>query len=122
MKTIECLNLGQIAVDVFGKLEYTRKKEVQYRNPEKSGPGKYFCLMGGLYIEICILAIHGELMDGSGLYKILPKINMSIIETQSLLTGSHVKTTRYYIEVAASPLYLKLIEAHQKVVIRFGTY
>ena len=46
-------------------------KEVQHRNPEKFGPGKYFCLMGVLYIEICILVIHGEFINGRGLYKIL---------------------------------------------------
>ena len=39
---------------------------------------------------------------------------MSIIETQNLLTGSHVKITRYCIEVAASAIYLKLIEAHRR--------
>ena len=87
---------------------YALTKEVQYRNPEKFGPGKYFCLMGGLHIEMCILAIHGELIDGSGLYEILSKSSMSIIGTQNLLTSSHVKTTRYCIEVVASAIYLKL--------------
>ena len=81
------------------------------RNQEKCGPGKYFCLMGGLHIEMCILAILGELIDGSGLYKILSTSNMSITGTQNLLTDSHVKTTRYCIEVAASAIYLKLTQS-----------
>ena len=81
MKTIEYLNPGQIAVDVCDQLMHALTKEVQYRNPEKFGPGQYFCLMGDLYIEMCILAIHGELIYGSGLYEILSKSNMSIIET-----------------------------------------
>lgn len=42
-------------------------KEVPYRNPDKFGPRKYFCLMGGLYMEMHISAIHGELIDGNGL-------------------------------------------------------
>ena len=41
MKTIEYLNPGQIAVDVCDQPVYALTKEVQYRNPEKSGPGKY---------------------------------------------------------------------------------
>ena len=67
---------------------------------------------------MCILAIRGELLDGGGLYEILyksnntNKSNMSIIGTQYLLTSSHVKTTSYCIKVAASAIYLKLIEAH----------
>ena len=68
--------------------------------------------MAGLHIEICILSIHGELTDQSCLCEVLSKSNMSIIGTQNLLTGSLVKTTRYCIEVAASAIYLKLIEAH----------
>ena len=68
--------------------------------------------MGGFHIEMCILATLGDLIDGSDLYKVLSKSNLSIIGTQNLLTGSHVKTTRYCIEVAASAIYLKLIEAH----------
>ena len=40
---------------------------------------------------------------------------MSIIGTQNLLTGSHVKTTRYCIEVATSAIYLKLIDAHRRL-------
>ena len=108
------LNPGQIAVDVCDLPVYALKKEVWYRNPEKFGRGKYFCFMGDLHIEMCVLAIHGELIDGSGLYEILSKRNMSIIGTQNLFTGSHVKTTRYCIEVAESAIYLELIEAHQR--------
>ena len=65
--SIEHLNPGQIAIDVCDQLMYALTKEVQYRNPEKFGPGQYFCLMGDLYIEMCILAIHGELIYRSGL-------------------------------------------------------
>ena len=61
-----------------------------------------------------ILAIQVELIAGSGLYKLLSKSNMSIIGTENSLAGYHVKTTRYHIEVAASAIYLKLIEAHRR--------
>ena len=113
-KTIEYLNPGQVAVDVCDQLAYALAKEVQYRNPDKFRPSKHFCLMDGLHIEICILAILGELIDASGLYEILTKSSISIIGTQNLLTGSHVKITRYCIEVEASAIYLKLIEAHRR--------
>ena len=66
--------------------------------------------MDGLHIEICILAIHGELIDGSGLCEILSKSNISIFGTQNLSTGSHVKIIRYCIEAAALAIYLELIE------------
>ena len=80
IKTIEYLNSGQIAVDVCDLPVYVLTKDIQYRNPEKFGPGKYFCWMGGLHIEMCIPAIHDELIDGSGLHEILSKGNMSIIK------------------------------------------
>ena len=92
-------------------------KEVQHRNPEKFGPGKCFCLMGVLYIEICILVIHGEFINGRGLYKILSKSNMSTTGIQHLFTGSDVKTTRYCI----SNLF-EMDSDSSKVVIRFGIY
>ena len=85
MKTIEYLNPGQIAVDVCGQPVYALTKEVQYRNPDKFGLGKCFCLMGSLHIEMCILAIHFEFIDGSGLYKILSKSNMPIIGLEIFL-------------------------------------
>ena len=112
MKTIEYLNHSHIAIDVCDQPAYAPTKEVQYRNPDKFGPGKYFFLIGGLLIKI--LAIHDELIDGSGLYEILSKMDMFIIETQNLLTGSNFKTTRYCIKVAASAIYLRLIEAHER--------
>ena len=115
MKTIEYLKPGPIAVDACDQPVYALTKEVQYRNPEKFGPSKYFCLMDGLHIEICILAIHGELIDGSGLCEILSKSNMSIFGTQNLSTGSHVKIIRYCIDAAALAIYLELIETHQRL-------
>ena len=41
--------------------------------------------MGSLHIEMCILAIHFEFIDGSGLYKILSKSNMPIIGLEIFL-------------------------------------
>ena len=49
------------------------------------------CLTGGLHLEMRILAIRVELIDGSGLYEILSKSSMSIIGTQNLWTGSPVQ-------------------------------
>ena len=48
-------------------------KEVKYRNPEKIGSDKYFYLIVGLHIKLCILAIYGELIDESVLCKTLSK-------------------------------------------------
>ena len=46
MKSIEYLHPGQIAVDVCDQPVYALTKEVQCKNPEKFGPGKYFCFDG----------------------------------------------------------------------------
>ena len=72
-------------------------------------------MIGSLDIEMCLLANHDELIDRSGLCGIISKSDMAIIGTQNLLTGSHVKTTRYCIKVAASAIYLKLTEAHRRL-------
>ena len=73
-------------------------------------------MKSGLHIEMCVLAVNGQLIDGSGLYEILSKSNISIIGTQNLLTVSHVKTTRYCIKLAASAICLKLIEADRRLL------
>ena len=71
IKTIEYLSPGQIAVDVFDQPVYALTKKVRYRILERFGLAKYLFMMGGLHIEMCILAIHGELIDGNDLYETL---------------------------------------------------
>ena len=70
--------------------------------------------MGGLHIELCMLSIHGELINGSGLYEVLAQSDMSIVGTQTVLSASHIKQARYCLQVASAAIYSKLREAHVK--------
>ena len=60
------------------------------------------------------LTIHGELIKGSGLYKVLLNSNMSIIGTGALVNANHIKQVRYCLQVSLCALYIKLNEAKDK--------
>ena len=113
IKTMSFLNPGQTPIDVCDQPVFALTKEIQIRNQSKFGIDKYFSLMGGLHIELCMLSIHGELINGSGLYEILAQSQMSIIGTQAVLSASHIKQARYCLQVASSAIYIKLREAHK---------
>ena len=110
-RTIEYLNPGQTVVDVCDQPVYALTKELQFKKPDVFGADKYFSLLGGLHIELCLLTIHGELIKGSGLHEILVNSDLSIIGTGAILSGGHIKQARYCMQVAACAIYMKLEEA-----------
>ena len=58
-------------------------KELQYCYPNLFK--KYCPIMGGLHIEQPLLAIHGKLIEGSGLTKILTLYNFSTIGLSAII-------------------------------------
>ena len=111
MQTVNFLNPGQIPVDVSDQPVYALTKELQWRKPEEFGENFYFAMFGGLHLEHTLLLIHGELIQGSGLYEILHINNVSIIGTGAVVRANHIKQARYCLQVALCAIYLKLKDA-----------
>ena len=111
MQTVNFLNPGQIPVDVSDQPVYALTKELQWRKPEEFGENFYFAMFGGLHLEHMLLLIHGELIQGSGLYEILHINNLSTIGTGAVVRANHIKQARYCLQVALCAIYLKLKDA-----------
>ena len=110
---VNIVNPGQIVVDACDQPVYALTKEVQLRFPEIFK--NYFSLPGGLHVEHCALIMHGQLIDGSGLAKILNLSSLSTIGTKDVVDANHIKRARYCLQVSLCALYMKLKEAVGKV-------
>ena len=88
-------------------------KELQERFPDRFGLEKYFCLFGSLHREKSILLLCGSLIEGSGLDKIIASCELSIAETDSLVSVNHIKKARYCIQVADCVMF-SLTSAHEE--------
>ena len=64
--------------------------------------------MGGLQTEQSLLAIHDQLIEGSGLTEILTLYNFSTIGLSAIIDASHIKRARYAIQVTVCSLFIKL--------------
>ena len=96
----ELLNPGQVIVDVSDQPLYALSKQLQIIYQNEFGPGKYFPIFDGLYIEKVLLIIHGQLVEGSGLSQLLGISNLSITGPgDALIKVPHITRTRYLLEV-----------------------
>ena len=97
INSTKALNSTQTPIDVSDQPVYAITKELQYRHPHLFE--KYCPIMGGLHIEQSLLAIHGQLIEGSGLTEILTLYNFSAIGPSAIIDASHIKRARYTIQV-----------------------
>ena len=112
--TISSINPGQIPVDTCDQPVYALAKEIQWRYPNDFSDNQYFAIFGGLHIEQSLLGIHGELIAGSGLAKILEVNDLSTIGVSAAsLDVSEIKRSRYCMQVSLGAIYHKLKEAHK---------
>ena len=70
------------------------------------------CLFWSLHIEISLLIISGQGMEGSGLDEIMSKCGLSTVRADSLVTVNDLKRAVYCLQVGASVIYSKLMQAH----------
>ena len=66
MKATQHVNPGRVLVLTVDKPLYAIAKEIQWSWPDQYGEGKYVILMGGLQIEMALLNVLGNWLDGSG--------------------------------------------------------
>ena len=60
------INHGQIPVLAVDQPLYSIAKKIQWAWPEEYGEDKYVIILGGLHIEMAMLKVIGEWLDGSG--------------------------------------------------------
>jgi len=75
------------------------------------GTDKYVCMFRDLHIELELLRIHVELINGSGLGELMESAHLSTLGTSSIIDGNNNKRARYCIEVAACVIYTLLLDA-----------
>ena len=107
--TVQILNPGQTPVDVCDCPVFALSKKLQFRYPSKYN--NYVTLLGGLHLEQAILAMHGQLIDGSGLLQLIEQYHFTTIGMSSVVDVSSIKTVMYCIQVVLSALYMKLVDA-----------
>ena len=81
------------AVDVSDQPVYALTKELQFCNQE------IFCqsfpIFRQLHIDQSLLVIHGQLIEGSGLVKILTESKFSVIGLSAVVDVNNIKRPRY---------------------------
>ena len=111
-------NPGQIPVLTVDQPLYAIAKRIQWKWPEQYGEQKYVVLMGGLHIEIAMLKVIGDWLDGSGWTYVLSAANVSTEgRADSLQKGSHISRGQWAHQVTAAALYILLHKAYDEYKI-----
>ncbi len=112
MKATEHVNPGQIPVLTVDQPLYAISKEIQWSWPSKNGEEKYVVLMGGLHIEMALLKVLGNWLDGSGWVAIMASTNVTTEgRADALQSGSHTSRSQWAHQVTAAALFLLQNEA-----------
>uniref|UniRef100_H3B0T6 Uncharacterized protein n=1 Tax=Latimeria chalumnae TaxID=7897 RepID=H3B0T6_LATCH len=89
---------------------YAIAKQLQWLLYEEYGEDKV--MMGGLHIEMAVLSLIGDWLEGSGWVEILVKADVTTYGiAESFLIRSHVKRARYAHQVSVASLYVLQINA-----------
>ena len=108
------VNPGQIAVITADQPVYAIGKQVQWLYPNVFGEDSIVMMMGSLHIEMCLMAVIGDWLDGSGWVEILVKADINTPgRAESMLHGRHVKRCRYTHQVTSAALCLLLNDSHK---------
>ena len=112
-KSVEILNPGQIPIITVDQPLFAVAKHIQWSWPQVYGEDHFIIVFGGLHIEMAVLKVLGDLLDGSGWTSALVQADITTPgRADSLLKASHVTRTRRAHQVTASSLYLLLQRAY----------
>ena len=108
-KTVEIINPGQVSIITANQPLYTLTmlaKQIQWSWPDTYGENHFVVIFGGLHIEMTILKVLSDLLEGSGWTAALVQADIaSTGAADSLLKASHVTRTRNDHQVTACALY-----------------
>ena len=106
-KAIQHLNPGQIPIVTMDQPLYSIAKQIQWSWPDEFGEKKFVVVLGALHIEMNLINLLGDLLDGSGWTRLISLAEVTTSgRADSVLKGSHVTRSRYVHQVTASTLYI----------------
>lgn len=115
MLILRQLSLKQPAVMTADQPVYAIAKKVQWLYPELYGEDKLLMMMGALHIEMATLNVLGDWLEGSGWVEVLIEAQInSPGRAESVLSGTHVKRSRYVHQATCAALHLLLLSAYRK--------
>ena len=105
----EQVNPGQIPVFTVDQPLYAIAKRIQWKWPEEYGESQYVVLMGGLHIEMALLKVIGDWLDGSGWTFVMTSANVTTEgRAVGVQKGSHTSRGQWAHQVTAASLYILL--------------
>ena len=115
VKLTDHANPGQTPVLVCDQPLFALAKQIQWTWPEELGEDHFMVMIGGLHVEMAILAALGSFLDNSGWTEALVLAQVTTSgRAQSLLSGSKVKRTRYAHLVTLGGLSLLQQDSYRK--------
>lgn len=110
--TVTYLNPGQAAVIAVDQPLFALAKSIQWAWPAEYGQDKVVFIMGGLHIEMTMLKLLGDFLEGSGWMEAIVKAEIAHSGTaESFIKGSHVGKTRHAHQITSCALQALLSRA-----------
>lgn len=101
----EHVNPGQIPVLTVDQPLYAIDKKIQWIWPATYGEDKYVVLTGGLHIEMVMLKVMGDWLEGSGWASVMAAATVTTEgRADSLQKGSHTSRAQWAHQVTAAVL------------------
>ena len=102
----EHVNPGQVPVLTVDQPLYAIAKKIQWMWPRVYGEGKLVVMMGGLHVEMALLKVIGDFLEGSGWMAVMTSAGVMTEErADGLQKGSQTSRSQWAHQVTAAVLY-----------------
>lgn len=109
------LNPSQVPVITADMPLYAICKQIQWQQTQTHGEDNYVIMLGGLHIEMNILKLIGDWLNGSGWKTALIQANVTTTgRADAIASGSQITRARYAHQVTAAALHLLQQKAYQQ--------
>ena len=117
-KATQLVNPGQTPVIVMDQPLYAIGKKIQWSWPLHYGEERYVVMLGGLHIEMALLNVMGDWLNGSGWAAVMATANVTTEgRADALQKGSYTSRAQWAHQVTAAALYIlqrRAYAAHQE--------
>ncbi len=114
VKTTEHLNPGQVPVMTLDQPLFAIAKKIQWTWPAY-GEDKFVLLMGGLHIEMALLAAIGDFLKGSGWAEMLAEAGVTTEgRAEAVQKGTQTSRAQWAHQVSYAALFVLVIRAYHE--------
>ena len=118
----DLVNPGQVLVLTADQPLYTIAKKIQWTWPSIYGEDKFVVMMGGLHIEMALLKVIGDFLEGGGWTSVMTSAGVTTEgRDESLQKGSHTSRSQWVHQVLAAALYTLHHQAYESYRKTCGT-